>query len=158
VEKWSKLPLVEKHTYNYFFNHLLLLLTVRSWSWLQLQALPKIWAHESSSFVKSWRLKTINLFFSTCLGNENLILYGIIRNEVIPLGVEVHMYVCIDVGTYCTKLETYLSCEVWCKKFPNAVYKGKSLHVHRNNKNYILKSHNSKYTHCFLIHLNIKKY
>jgi hypothetical protein len=36
-----------------------------------------------------------------------------------PWGVEVHIYVCTDVGTYCTKLETYLSCEAWCKKFPN---------------------------------------
>jgi hypothetical protein len=48
-----------------------------------------------------------------------LILHGIIRNEVIPSGVEVHIYVCTDVGTYHTKLETYLSCEAWYKKFPN---------------------------------------
>jgi hypothetical protein len=49
-----------------------------------------------------------------------MILHGIIRNEVIPWGVEVHIYVCTDIGTYCTKLETYLSCEACCKKFPNA--------------------------------------
>jgi hypothetical protein len=30
MEKWSKLPLVEKRTCNYFFNHFLLLLTIRS--------------------------------------------------------------------------------------------------------------------------------
>jgi hypothetical protein len=36
----------------------------------------------------------------------------------------------------------------------NIVYKGKSLHVHRNNKNHISKDQNCKYTHCFLIHLN----
>ena len=35
-----------------------------------------------------------------CLGNENLTLYGIIRNEVIPWGVEVHTYDCINIGTY----------------------------------------------------------
>jgi hypothetical protein len=38
----------------------------------------------------------------------------------------------------------------------NIMYKGKSLHVHRNknnnNNNHILE--NSKYNHCFLIHLN----
>jgi hypothetical protein len=38
----------------------------------------------------------------------------------------------------------------------NIVYKGKSLHVHRNKKNHILENQNDKYTHCFLIHLNIK--
>jgi hypothetical protein len=59
------------------------------------------------------------MFFLTYLGNENLIQHGIIRNEAIPWGVEVHLYVCTHVGTYCTKLETYLSCEAWCKKFPN---------------------------------------
>jgi hypothetical protein len=37
------------------------------------------------------------------------------------------------------------------------VYKGKSFHVHRNNKNHILENQNSKHIHCFLIHLNIKK-
>jgi hypothetical protein len=36
----------------------------------------------------------------------------------------------------------------------NAVYKGKSLHVHRNNKNHISENQNGKYTRCFLIHLN----
>jgi hypothetical protein len=37
----------------------------------------------------------------------------------------------------------------------NTVYKGKSLHVHRNNnKNHILENQNGKYTHCVLIHLN----
>jgi hypothetical protein len=77
-----------------------------------------------------------------------LILHGIIRNEVIPWDVEVHIYVCTDVGTSCTKLETYLSCEAWCKKFfewssmvlmgiENTLYKGKSLYAHRNNKNHI---------------------
>jgi hypothetical protein len=38
--------------------------------------------------------------------------------------------------------------------YENTVYKGKSLHVHRNNKNHILESQNGKHTHCFLIHLN----
>jgi hypothetical protein len=33
--------------------------------------------------------------------------------------VEVHIYVCTHVGTYYTKLETYLSCEAWYKKFSN---------------------------------------
>jgi hypothetical protein len=47
-------------------------------------------------------------------------MHGIIRNEVIFWGVEVHIYVYTDIGTDCTKLETYLSCEAWCKKFPNA--------------------------------------
>jgi hypothetical protein len=36
----------------------------------------------------------------------------------------------------------------------NTMYKGKSLHVHRNNKNHILENQNGKYTHYFLIHLN----
>jgi hypothetical protein len=36
----------------------------------------------------------------------------------------------------------------------NIVYKGKSLHVHRNNKNHILENQNDKHTHYFLIHLN----
>jgi hypothetical protein len=40
------------------------------------------------------------VFFHNCLGNENLILHGIIRNEVIPWGVEVHIYACTDVVTY----------------------------------------------------------
>jgi hypothetical protein len=40
----------------------------------------------------------------------------------------------------------------------NTMYKGKSLHIHRNNnKNHILENQNSKHTHCFLIHLNKKK-
>jgi hypothetical protein len=39
----------------------------------------------------------------------------------------------------------------------NIVYKGKSLHVHRNNKNCILENQNGKHTHCFLIHLNKNK-
>jgi hypothetical protein len=39
----------------------------------------------------------------------------------------------------------------------NAVYKGKSLHVHRNNKNHILENQNGKHTHCFLIYLNKNK-
>jgi hypothetical protein len=34
------------------------------------------------------------------------------------------------------------------------VYKGKTLHIHRNNKNHILENQNDKHTHCFLIHLN----
>jgi hypothetical protein len=38
----------------------------------------------------------------------------------------------------------------------NIVYKGKSLHVHRNNKNYILENQNGKHTHYFLIHLSKK--
>jgi hypothetical protein len=36
----------------------------------------------------------------------------------------------------------------------NTMYKGKSLYVHRNNKNYISKNYNGKHTHCFMIHLN----
>jgi hypothetical protein len=39
----------------------------------------------------------------------------------------------------------------------NTVYKGKSLHVHRNDKNHISENQNSKHTHCFPIHLNNKK-
>jgi hypothetical protein len=75
-------------------------------------------------------------------------LHGIIRNNVIPWGVEVHIYVCTDVGTCCTKLKTYLSCEAWCKNSQmlmntkNTLYKGKSLLVHGNNKNN--KNHNSE--------------
>jgi hypothetical protein len=38
----------------------------------------------------------------------------------------------------------------------NIVYKGKSLFVHRNNKNYILQNQKGKHTHCFLIHQNKK--
>jgi hypothetical protein len=36
----------------------------------------------------------------------------------------------------------------------NTVYKGKSLHVRRNNKNNISKNQNGKHNHCFMIHLN----
>jgi hypothetical protein len=109
-----------------------------------------------------WKQQTC--FFSTCLGNENLILHGIIRNEAIPLGVEVHTYVCTNVGTYCTKLEP-----TWIVKHgvkhsqilmdtKNTMYKGKSLHIHRNNNNnhHFLEDQNSKHTHFFLIHLNNK--
>jgi hypothetical protein len=32
------------------------------------------------------------LFFPTCLGTENLILYGIIRNEVIPKNTDLTNY------------------------------------------------------------------
>jgi hypothetical protein len=39
----------------------------------------------------------------------------------------------------------------------NTVYKGKSLHVHSNNKNHILENRNGKYTHCFMTHLNKNK-
>jgi hypothetical protein len=39
----------------------------------------------------------------------------------------------------------------------NTVYKGKSLYVHRNNKNHILENRNGKHTHCFMTHLNKKK-
>jgi hypothetical protein len=39
----------------------------------------------------------------------------------------------------------------------NTVYKGKSLHVHRNNKIYILENQNGKHTHCFQIHLKKEK-
>jgi hypothetical protein len=39
----------------------------------------------------------------------------------------------------------------------NIVYKGKSLHVHRNNKNHILENQNGKHSHCFLLHLNFIK-
>jgi hypothetical protein len=49
-----------------------------------------------------------------------LIQHGIIRNGAIPWGVEVHIHVSTHVETYCAKLETYLSCEAWCKKFPSA--------------------------------------
>jgi hypothetical protein len=38
----------------------------------------------------------------------------------------------------------------------NKVYKGRSLHVHRNNKNHILENWNGKHTHCFMTHLNKK--
>jgi hypothetical protein len=38
----------------------------------------------------------------------------------------------------------------------NTVYKGKSLHLHRNNKNHILENRNGKHTHCFMTHLNKK--
>jgi hypothetical protein len=41
-----------------------------------------------------------------------------IRNEVIPWGVEVHIYIYTDVGTYCTKLETYLT-----PKGPKAIFR-----------------------------------
>jgi hypothetical protein len=40
----------------------------------------------------------------------------------------------------------------------NTLYKGKSLHVHRNNKNYILENRNGKHTHCFMTHLNKNKF
>jgi hypothetical protein len=40
----------------------------------------------------------------------------------------------------------------------NTVYKGKSLHAHRNNKNHILENQNGKHTHCFLIHMNKKEF
>ena len=69
MEKWSKLPLVEKHAYKFFFNFLLVLV-VRFWSWHQLLILPKIWASQSSSFVKSWCLKMVNLFFLPTQGME----------------------------------------------------------------------------------------
>jgi hypothetical protein len=36
------------------------------------------------------------------------------------------------------------------------MYKGKSLHVHRNNKKHILENRNGKHTYCFPIHLNQK--
>jgi hypothetical protein len=36
----------------------------------------------------------------------------------------------------------------------NIVYKGKSVHVHRNNKNHVSKNQNGKHIHCFLIHMN----
>jgi hypothetical protein len=39
----------------------------------------------------------------------------------------------------------------------NIVYKGKSLHVHNNNKNHILENRNGKHTHCFMTHLHNKK-
>jgi hypothetical protein len=73
--------------------------------------------------------------------------------------VEVQIYVCIHVGTYCTKLETYLSCDLLKHSAKNSqmlmgteniVYKGKSLHVHSNNKNHILENRNGKHTHCFI--------
>jgi hypothetical protein len=60
-------------------------------------------------------------------------------------------------------LETYLSCEAWCKNSQilmdteNIVYKSKSLHIHRNNTNHILENENGKHTRCFLIHLIKKK-
>jgi hypothetical protein len=105
------------------------------------------------------------IFFPTCLGNENLILHGIIRNEVIPWGVEVHIFVCTNIGTYCTKLEPYLlEPYLNCAKNSqmligpqNIMYKGKCLYIHRNNKNHILENQNYKHIHCFLVHLNKKK-
>jgi hypothetical protein len=39
----------------------------------------------------------------------------------------------------------------------NTMYKGKSLHVHSNNKNRILENRNGKHTHCFMTHLNKNK-
>jgi hypothetical protein len=39
----------------------------------------------------------------------------------------------------------------------NTMYKGKSLHVHSNNKNHILGNRNGEHTHCFMTHLNNKK-
>jgi hypothetical protein len=39
----------------------------------------------------------------------------------------------------------------------NSMYKGKSLHVHNNNKNHILENRNGEHTHCFMTHLNINK-
>jgi hypothetical protein len=36
----------------------------------------------------------------------------------------------------------------------NTMYKGKSLYVHRNNKNHVLENRNGKHTHCFMTHLN----
>jgi hypothetical protein len=38
----------------------------------------------------------------------------------------------------------------------NTIYKGKSLHVHRNNNNHILENQNGKHTHFFLVHPNQK--
>jgi hypothetical protein len=54
----------------------------------------------------------INFFFSTYPGDENLIQHGIIRNEAITWGVEVHIYVSTHVVTYYTKLETYLNWDI----------------------------------------------
>jgi hypothetical protein len=34
----------------------------------------------------------------------------------------------------------------------NTMYKGKNLHIHRNNKNHILENQNGKHTHCFMTH------
>jgi hypothetical protein len=39
----------------------------------------------------------------------------------------------------------------------NTMYKDKTLHVHRNNKNHISENQNNKYIHCFLIHLTKNK-
>ena len=40
----------------------------------------------------------------------------------------------------------------------NTVYKGKSLHVHRNLiKNHILENQKNTHTHCFMIYLNKNK-
>jgi hypothetical protein len=39
----------------------------------------------------------------------------------------------------------------------NTVYKGKSLHVHSNNKNHVLENRNGKHTHCFMTYLNKNK-
>jgi hypothetical protein len=36
----------------------------------------------------------------------------------------------------------------------NTVYKGKSLHVHSNNKNHVLENRNGMLTHCFITYLN----
>jgi hypothetical protein len=38
----------------------------------------------------------------------------------------------------------------------NTMYKGKSLHVHSNNKNHILENRNGKHTYRFMTHLKKK--
>jgi hypothetical protein len=39
----------------------------------------------------------------------------------------------------------------------NTVYKGKSLHVHSNNKNHVLENRNGKHIHSFMTYLNKNK-
>jgi hypothetical protein len=61
------IPCWKTHLWLFFqpLSKFLLLLTVRSWSWLQLLVLSKIWASKSSSIVKSYLcLKFVNSNFS----------------------------------------------------------------------------------------------
>jgi hypothetical protein len=88
MEEWSKLPLVEKHTCNYFLNHFLLLLIVRSWSWLQLLVLPKIWASKSSKSYELYEIITfdnIKLVFIICeiitFDSSKLVFFYLLRER-----------------------------------------------------------------------------
>jgi hypothetical protein len=87
-----------------------------------------------------------NLFFFYLLGNENLILHGIIRNEAIPSGVKFTFMFLLMLGhtvpnwrpTRVVKHGAKNSQMLMGTK--NIVYKGNSLYVHRNNKNHILET------------------